>query len=251
MHLDKILTKEYLEENLINKNISIMQLALIADCCKHMIIKYCKKHEIYEKVKKISKISNNKSKDLSKEVFGDLKVLCLSTNDVFGKTRWKCQCKCGREKIVNAASLIRGLTETCGFCAERHNFKGYQEISGVYWRKLIDSAEKRCYEFNITPQYVWEIYLSQNKKCNLSGVDIVFYKNQDKGSLQTASIDRIDSKLPYIENNIQILHKRVQKIKDVVPNDELIYWCKLIFENKKELADSLFFDVSKIGYYDK
>lgn len=39
MRLDKILTKEFLEKNLIQDNISIMQLALNVDCCKHMIIK--------------------------------------------------------------------------------------------------------------------------------------------------------------------------------------------------------------------
>lgn len=251
MYLDKILTKEFLKENLIERKNSITQLSIIVNCSKHMIIKYCKKHEIYEDVKKFSKIACKITKNLEGQIFGSLTVDRLATNDPFGKTRWICNCSCGREKTINASSLLKGLTKTCGYCAERHNFKGYEEISGSYWRRQIESSEKRCLTFEITPEYVWNVYLKQNKKCKLSGVDVCFYKNQDKGKFQTASIDRIDSKISYVEGNIQILHKRVQKIKDVVPNDELIYWCKLIHCNNQSTAEKLYFDVSKIGYYDK
>lgn len=251
MHLHKILTEDYLRENLIENKISIAQLAINSNCCKHMIIKYCKKLNIYDDVKRMSSISNKTSRDLTNEKFGKILALEISSNDAFGKKRWLCQCECGRKKIINASSLIKGLTKTCGYCADRHSFKGYKDISGSYWRRVIENSEKRSLNFNITPEYVWNIYIEQERRCALSGVHILFHKNQDKGSLQSASIDRISSKLGYVENNIQVLHKRVQKLKDVVPNDEFIYWCKLIHENKEEYSKTLVYDVSKIGYNDK
>ena len=250
MRLDKILTKEFLEKNLIQDNISIMQLALNVDCCKHMIIKYSKKHGIYEEVKKNSKFRNKKIQDLKGKTFGNLLILEIAKNDPFGKTRWLCQCSCGKNKIINASSLLRGLAKTCGFC-RRTNFKGYEEISGSYWRTVIEGAEKRAFEFKITPEYVWELYLNQNKKCALSGVDIIFFRNQDKGKLQTASIDRISSKNGYIEGNIQIIHKRIQKVKSILPLNEFLYWCKLIYLNKENSIKNLFVDISKVGFNDR
>jgi uncharacterized protein (DUF983 family) len=250
MHLEKILTKDYLEKNLVQDRMPIMQLALKAGCSKHMIIKYCKKHEIYEEVKRRSKYKPTRL-DLTGKVFGALKVIEMGTSDAFNKTRWICECSCGKRKLVNSASLKRGLTKTCGFCADRHNFKGHEEISGSYWRRVIRSAEVRSLDFKITPEYIWDLYIKQNKKCSLSGVDIKFHKNQDKGSLQTVSIDRINSKLGYLEGNVQLVHKRVQRIKDLVPNDEFLFWCKLIYLNNKSFVKNLEIDISNILYHDK
>lgn len=58
--------------------------------------------------------SATKFKDLSGQVFGRLTVLCRAPNQG-RQTMFLCRCKCtGAEVTVNANSLTRGLTTSCG-----------------------------------------------------------------------------------------------------------------------------------------
>jgi hypothetical protein len=46
--------------------------------------------------------------------FGRLTVIERAENDKRGQTRWKCKCDCGKEAIVIAANLIRGISKSYG-----------------------------------------------------------------------------------------------------------------------------------------
>ncbi len=48
---------------------------------------------------------------------------------------------------------------------------------------------------------------------------------------QTASLDRIDSSGNYTENNIQWVHKDINKMKNVFSMDQLIEYCKKIVDH--------------------
>lgn len=123
-----------------------------------------------------------------------------------------CKCDCGNETKIQQSKF--GVTKSCG-CLKRATgencqfFKGYKGIYGRQWWQLKKNAASRNLEFKIDMKYVWDIFLKQNKKCKLSGLDIDF----GKGKTWTASIDRIDSSKGYIKGNIQILHKDVNKMK--------------------------------------
>lgn len=58
--------------------------------------------------------------------FGRLTVIERAENDKHGKTRWLCQCECGNKKIINGASLRRGLTVSCG-CKAKEEMQKYNE----------------------------------------------------------------------------------------------------------------------------
>lgn len=79
-------------------------------------------------------------------------------------------------------------------------------------------------------EQAWNLFLQQNKKCALSGIDIQFAKKTGKDWYKntTASLDRINSKLGYNLNNVQWVHKHVNFMKLQTPNDEFIKWCYLI-----------------------
>jgi hypothetical protein len=51
----------------------------------------------------------------------------------------------------------------------------------------------------------------------------------------TASLDRIDSKLGYIPGNIQWVHKTINRMKVNLPEEDFVYFCRLItdYRNKK------------------
>ena len=79
----------------------------------------------------------------------------------------------------------------------------------------------------ITLEDIQETYEAQNKVCAFSGLPISFGKE--------ASVDRIDSSLGYTKDNIQIVHKRLNLMKQDIPNDEFIEWCIAVAKN---LGDS-------------
>lgn len=100
----------------------------------------------------------------------------------------------------------------------------HHTIQKFYWRSIKRGAETRNLQFNISIDYVWSVFISQKKKCALSGVDIAFGNKKET----TASIDRIDSKKGYTEGNIQIVHKRVNMMKMSMKDQDFIKWCKLV-----------------------
>ena len=86
----------------------------------------------------------------------------------------------------------------------------YEGISASYWNNLKRSADRpsRMLDFTITPKYIWELYLKQNKKCALTGHYIEIRNNCHKHNRKTlgmhlGSLDRIDSQLGYIPDNVQ------------------------------------------------
>lgn len=248
MKWDAILTKQYLRQKLLVEEVPIRRLSVDLNVSTITILKYAKRTGVYSELKE--KGVGHRTKNIDGHKYGKLIVEEQGPNDKWGKTRWYCRCKCGKRKLINTASLIRGLTESCGWC-ERVNFVGYGEISGAWWRKVKRRAEAHRYEFRITPKYIWNLFLKQDRKCALTGIPLVFIRNADKGVIQTASVDRIDSTKGYVKGNMQIIHKRLNRIKSVLNNEEFIMWCKLVYEHNKLLARSVHIDVSNIGWNDR
>jgi len=110
-------------------------------------------------------------------------------------------------------------------------YKGYYDLSGKYWYDLKYNANKRGLSFcpDLTIEYAWELFLKQNKKCALSGLDIALYP--DIKTRNTASLDRKDNTKGYSKDNIQWLHKSVNNLKYKMSNEETIEVCRKIFFN--------------------
>jgi len=117
--------------------------------------------------------------------------------------------------------------------AQNHpNYTGYKEISGEQWGKIKRSADKRNLDFLITKEEVWELYLKQNKKCALSGLDINWGGNHH--SNRTASIDRIDNNKGYTLDNIQLVHKEINMMRWKLSIEEFKNICNIISERFKD-----------------
>ena len=101
-----------------------------------------------------------------------------------------------------------------------------------FWNTLERGAIRRGYEFLITKEQAWTLYEEQNGLCALSGIPIGFGKRSKKKDgfkrTTTASLDRIDNKKGYTIDNIQWVHKIVNKMKTDLPSDEFIEFCILI-----------------------
>ena len=114
----------------------------------------------------------------------------------------------------------------------RPNYKGYGDLSSKHWSRIKYRAFRDKREFDISIEYAWDLFISQNKKCALSGLDIVLSPSEKFET--TASLDRMDSSLGYIYGNIQWLHKSVNNLKGIMSNRDCISLCLKIVENNLE-----------------
>jgi hypothetical protein len=152
-----------------------------------------------------------------------------------------CRCKCGTERPVGINLLTTGKSKGCKcMCGEFNRKKSINESVGTLSRTQFaqykNSAVRRDITWELSMEYLWSLYILQNKKCSLTGVDLnLEISIPRKGRLNTASIDRIDSSKPYVEGNVQWVHKDINKLKSSFPENEFIRLCTLVAEYSKSL----------------
>jgi hypothetical protein len=183
-------------------------------------------------------------KDLTGLIFGDLSCLRVVAKSRNGHIRWECKCSCGRHHEVMSTHLIQGKTTHCG-CKVRQGsthqqWSGVGNISGNVFdqiRKQAKKAKSREHlEFNLSIDFLWQLFLQQNKKCALSGIDLVFEHSDGKrvNYRRTASLDRIDSSKGYTEDNVQWVHKNLNLMKNRLEQNFFIELCGKVYLFNKE-----------------
>ena len=160
-----------------------------------------------------------------------------------GSNKWylKAVCDCGKHHITHAHSVKAGRTTSCGCrrdqyqknSGENHpNFTGYKEIRGKTYSTIKRRANERGLNFNLPIEFLWELYEKQNYLCALSGIEITWFdktmSGYEGGKRCTVSVDRIDSNKGYTKNNVQLVHKEVNIMKNVFSQKHFIDMCSKI-----------------------
>ncbi len=137
--------------------------------------------------------------------------------------------------------ILREETKSCGCSRGRALRKGTDNISKSYWTSLIVSAKRRDILFSIDIEYVECLLINQDFKCALSGLDIVAgygnkisNRNGPDGPTKkkhTASLDRINSSIGYVKENVQWLHVDVNFMKHAYDQDYFLEICRLCTSN--------------------
>lgn len=181
-------------------------------------------------------IWNRKYQDLVGIRVGRLLVIEQGPKcEKYKKRQWRCLCDCGVEKLMDTHALTCGKVVSCGCFNSESKWRGFGEVSSTYFHKLKDGAIRRKIKFEITLEDIWNQYLKQNRKCYYSNRYVEFNR-KGFGATQTASVDRIDSNKGYTKDNIQIVHKDVNKMKFTLSDADFIALCHAIsdFTRKKE-----------------
>lgn len=174
-------------------------------------------------------------KDWSGNKFGKLLLLAYKYN-LQSRQYYLAKCDCGIEKIVPVDCVRKGTIKTCNTCPkptgkDHVEWQGVGEISKCLWNYIEHSAKIRNYEFSINIKYAWELFLAQNRRCALTGWEISFEPSYKLRHTRTASLDRKDNNKGYVEGNVQWLHRKVNRIKHTMHNDDFISMCKDITKN--------------------
>jgi hypothetical protein len=152
------------------------------------------------------------------------------------------KCECGKEG-VRSKSYYKGIEQKCKRCSGnyrgniegKHN--GVGDLTRTRYKHMKQKAKERGYTFDVSIEYLWELFLAQDKRCVLSGLEITITsdtyvsngQNRIDWTTNTASLDRIDSKLGYIEGNVQFVHKDINRMKQHFPEDYFIRLCSLVY----------------------
>lgn len=202
------------------------ELAKSLGCCVSSIYNFCKRNNI-----KIPQI------DLVGTKFHELEVIAKAHSDGV-RQYWKCKCTCGNTHDICTQEVKNKKIKSCGcwfkrFGRQHTNFTGYEEIHGKHFSTIKKNAIKKGKEFTITVEYIWELFLKQNRKCALSNIPIHFANTVREKITTTASLDRIDNTKGYIPGNVQWVHKDVNWMKQDFEESYFINICKKIAENNK------------------
>lgn len=189
----------------------------------------------------MEKLRNTKNVKRVGQKFGMLLITGVFREEkIIGTSRsrylFTCLCDCGNADYIAVPNhLIGGKTKSCG-CRKRligqehPTYIGYKEISGKLWTRIKSGAKERNHIFDLDIKDAWELFIKQDRKCSLTGLDIGFdYKKI------TASLDRIDSSLGYNMNNIQWVHKNINKMKNTFSQTEFIHFCTLVANHCKKI----------------
>ena len=158
----------------------------------------------------------------------------MSKSHAKGKFTKNCP-QCNAEQVYGRydhyQSALRGnwLCKKCG--VSKNTGRGrYEDILYSWFDVKKRSARDRGYAWDLEIEDVWQMYVDQDKKCALSGIDIGWSKS---GMTATASIDRIDSSEGYLLENVQLVHKDVNFMKQNYDQDYFIETCKKIASYNK------------------
>lgn len=216
----------------------IIKLNRITNASSYWLCRCTKGHEKVLKAAYIKKAGQCQQcyhedifNDLTGKMFGKWMVLEFAKRDSRNKAIWKCECQCVFKTIQNieAMQLIHEATSRCKRCALNSY---YEELSSFFWSRIRQKAIKRNLEVSINMEYIWNLYIQQNKKCVFTGTELHFPTASGKydGNL---SLDRIDSNQGYIPGNVQWVYKPINFMKGNMKDDEFISICKMIAEYRK------------------
>lgn len=156
--------------------------------------------------------------------------------------RWAKPCsECGEIKTyLRKCYAIESLklNKLCKKCSNRKTencHRGWHRGIRISWfNKFKISSELRNIDFLISIDDVADLYEYQNKKCALTGWDIGFAEF-GKLSKITASIDRIKNDVGYTKENIQLVYKTVNMMKQKYSQDEFIDVCIAVCNNANSI----------------
>jgi hypothetical protein len=105
---------------------------------------------------------------------------------------------------------------------------GCGELYGQTLASIKHRAKRDGLEYSVEPEYLWDLFIKQDKKCAISGVELSLDITNNKRP--TASLDRIDNTKGYVINNVQWTHKTINFMRHTLSVDELKHWCKVVVE---------------------
>jgi len=109
-------------------------------------------------------------------------------------------------------------------------WKGYKGMPYNWFSKYFERGGRKR-KGSVSIQEVYALYLHQEKHCALTGQELTWGTLED-GTFDI-SIDRIDSNKEYELDNIQLVHKDVNIMKNQFSQDYFVQVCQWVVDCKR------------------
>lgn len=211
-------------------------LCELVSCYKPGRLSYSENHQIARTLRLKCSSNHTDYKNMIGKKFGELTVIGkhLPEDALYpSHYSWVVQCSCGNTRVMPACYLTcKGRTK-CKACASKARRLNGNGIPSHFYSTIRAGARKRDLKFDetgLSKKWLFSLYLKQNKKCALTGLDITFAEtniDHDKGK-STASLDRIDSSMGYVQENVQWVHKDINMMKQGFLEDYFKSICQAV-----------------------
>jgi hypothetical protein len=140
---------------------------------------------------------------------------------------YQCRCECGRLNIQASHYLLNGKPPLCE-CKKKD--RGGKTVQNVIYRRICYQAKRRELIVSVTRDECFALLSWQSYRCALSGLPLAVAGNvgDHYHGATTASLDRMDSSAGYTAENIQWVHKDVNKMKMDLCQDRFIEICQAV-----------------------
>lgn len=164
-------------------------------------------------------------KDVVGKTFNYMKVDEYAYTNKHRVLHYNCTCLLCNNKFIIESGMI-GIQKSCG-CYQYNKAENTRYVTGKYFSVIRQGAERRKHEFNIERGYLDDLFEKQNKKCALTGLDLNFEVDKNRSG-QIASLDRIDSSIGYVPENVQWVHKDINLMKGGLQEDYFVCVCRIV-----------------------
>lgn len=198
----------------------------------------------------------NKILPVMGRMYGELEVISEDIKySKDGRSIWTLRCSCGTTQDILAKGLRRSTNPRimCTRCSKSaagidrmkrlistkkrgsHSGLGtFTRTHYCYFKRNCKRGKTRTLNWDLSVEYLWNLFMSQDSKCALTGIPLEFGELGDMSRVQhskmTASLDRIDSSIGYVKGNVQWLHKHINVMKHSHDQSYFIKLCNLVSE---------------------
>lgn len=151
---------------------------------------------------------------------------------------WIFRCDCGLEISRVPHNVRKNKYNACSTChtgSSSWAWAGVGKIPKDYFNTIVHGADARGFEFNVTMGYLWSLYTDQGGRCAFTGWPLTFHATYRAKKTKTASLDRIDSSLGYIEGNLQWVHRDVNRLKKNMSDERFLELCSAIHNHQEKI----------------
>lgn len=120
----------------------------------------------------------------------------------------------------------------------KKRYSGEQSLLKMLQMRFLgarERAQRYNIPFNITKQYLKELWDKQEGLCAISAIPMTYIHGKGR-TITNVSIDQINPKEGYTIGNIQLVCMAVNQMKSDLSMKELHMFCKAILENKDQNA---------------
>lgn len=166
-------------------------------------------------------------------------VLSFSHYDKRHRKYYNCICNCGKTKTIQGSLLKSGNTKSCGCLSiEARKKKLLPNNAGVINQIILGykrHAKDRKIEWNLSFD---EVFVLLKTNCNYCGLPPSNNKRtKNCNGFMYSGIDRVDSSIGYIKNNVVSCCNQCNKSKLSLSKKDFLSWVKRVYDYQNAMAE--------------